>query len=164
MNILEIKAWLVKVIVCAGLVLTAGVTGGLSQEYSLELKSKIDSLIVTAYQTAAEEFPCKIETEGSIRIMRWQDVNRCLDNAVNRVDWGDLAVQIEKLREEEGLLREDMTPIVESALSAHIVPYDRIFTVKKKKALLPLSNTVLKYAPENSLKDLPVFDKRQRKK
>jgi hypothetical protein len=45
-------------------------------------------------------------------------------------------------------------------MSAHAIPYNRVFKVKKKDALLPLSNTVLKFLPDGSLMDLPVFSKR----
>jgi len=133
------------------------------QDYSYEFEAKIDSLIVSAYQIATQEFPCKPDTGGKPRMIKWQDLEECLNDADDRVDWDTLTRQIEDLRLEEGLLREDVSPIVESALSAHVIPYSQVLTVKKKDALLPLSNTVLKFLPEDSLKGLSVFDKNLKK-
>ncbi|MBN2243194.1 MAG: hypothetical protein JW793_10930 [Acidobacteria bacterium] len=127
-------------------------------------KTRIDALIVTAYQTAAAQFPCKMKTDGKPAMIRWQDVEACLNGAEERIDWENLTRQIEALREEGGFSRTDVYQAVESAMEAHALQYDRVFSVEKKDALLPLSNTVLKFLPKGSLIDLPVFSKRLREK
>lgn len=133
------------------------------RDLSGEFEAKIDSLIAAAYRTASGEFPCKPGTRGNPKMIKWQDLDKCLKKAEDRVDWETLSGQIEALRIDEGLLREDLSPIVESALSAHVIPYSQVITVKKKNVLLPLTNSVLKYLPEDSLKGLPVFDKKLKK-
>ena len=133
------------------------------QYITTEAEAKIDSLIVEAYQSAEEEFPCKVKASGNPRMIRWKDIEDCLNDAEERVDWENLYRQIETLRVDGGFLQPDILEAVESALSAHAVPYTRVFEVNKKEALLPLSNTVLKFLPSDSLIDLPVFDKRTKK-
>jgi len=133
------------------------------QYITTEAEAKIDSLIVAAYQSAEEEFPCKVKAGGNPRMIRWQDIEKCLNDAEDRVDWGSLNKQIETLRVDGGFLQLDILETVESALSAHAIPYTRVFKVNKEDALLPLSNTVLKFLPPDSLIDLPVFDKRTKK-
>jgi len=128
---------------------------------SPEFEAKIDGLIIAAYQTAAEAFPCKVKAGGNPKMIRWEDIEKCLNGAEDRVDWKDLSRQIEALSQDEGLLWVDVYEVIESALSAHTIPYSRVFSVNKKEdALLPLSNTVLKFLPAGSLTDLPVVDKR----
>jgi hypothetical protein len=133
------------------------------QYITTEAEAKIDSLIVAAYQSAVEEFPCKVKASGNPRMIRWKDIEKCLNDAEDRVDWESLHRQIETLRVDGGFLQSDMLEAVESALSAHAIPYARVFKVNKEDALLPLSNTVLKFLPSDSLMDLPVFEKRTRK-
>ena len=162
MSILKLKPRVRWVFLAAfSAVSMAGNVSG--RDLSGAFEAKIDSLIVAAYQTASGEFPCEPGTGGNPRMMKWQDLDKCLQKAEDRVDWNLLAGQIEALRLEEGLPREDLSPIVETALSAHVIPYDKVIVVKKKNVLLPLTNSVLKYLPEDSLKGLPVFDKKSRK-
>jgi hypothetical protein len=159
---MKLRMWLRQTL-WAGIAIGLCVAGIPAQDLSSEFGAKIDSLIVNAYQTAVEEFPCKPGTGGNPRMIDWKDLEKCLNGADDRVDWNGLAGQIETLRQDQGVPREDVTGIVESALSAHAIPYDRVLTVKKKDALLPLSNTVLKFLPEESLKGLPVYDRRLKK-
>lgn len=162
MNILKSKTWTHSLLLAAS---AAGLIAGsvFGEDLSGEFEAKIDSLIVAAYQTASGEFPCKPGTGGKPKMIKWQDLDKCLQKAEDSVDWESLAGQIEALRLEERLLREDLSPIVESALSAHVIPYSQVITVKKKDILLPLTNSVLKFLPEDSLKGLPVFDKKLKK-
>ena len=136
----------------------------LSQSLTQVAETKIDTLIISAYNTATAEFPCKIKTSGKPRMIKWQDVEKCLHDAEDRIDWEDLTRQIEALREEGNFPRMAFYEAVESSMSAHAITYDRVFTVKKKDSLLPLSNTVLKFLPDGSLVDLPVFSKRLKEK
>jgi hypothetical protein len=158
MNIPKMHLWL-KRILSVGFAAVFCVAGGLSQDFPPEFKGKIDSLIVTAYNDAAGEFPCKVDSSGRPRMMDWKDLEKCFNDADERIDWDGLSRRIAALRQERGLPREDVSSLVEAALTAHAIPYSRVFTFKKKDALLPLSNTVLKFLPAESFKDLPVFDK-----
>lgn len=162
MNMMTLRMWLGRIL-WTGIAIGFYAAGIPAQDLSSEFGAKVDSLIVNAYQTAAQEFPCKPDTGGNPRMIDWKDLEKCLNAADDRINWDSLAGQIETLRQEQGLQREDVTSIVESALSAHAIPYDRVLTVKKKDALLPLSNTVLKFLPEESLKGLPVYDRRLKK-
>jgi hypothetical protein len=162
MNISKIKARLLFT-ACICFISVSFVVDSPCQNITAEAEAKIDSLIVAAYQSAVEEFPCKVDASGNPRMIHWQDIEKCLNDAEERVDWANLHKQIETLRVDGGFLQWDMLDAVESALSAHAIPYTRVFKVNKKEALLPLSNTVLKFLPPDSLMDLPVFDKRTKK-
>jgi hypothetical protein len=116
-------------------------------------------VIVTAYQSATAEFPCKLKAGGKPKMLRWQDVENCLNGADAEVDWEDLSQQLQNLRQNGGFSKIDISLAVESALSAHAIPYDKVFSVKNADALLPLSNTLLKFLPADSLQNLAVFDK-----
>ena len=48
--------------------------------------------------------------------------------------------------------------MVQSGLLRHALPYNRVFQVKDKKALLPLTNPILRYLPGDALQDQPVID------
>ncbi len=140
------------------------IVNGVGQELTPVFKTKIDALIVSAYRTAAEEFPCKMGTGGKPKMINWKDVEKCLNEAEERIDWEALTQHIEALLQEGSFTRAEMYEAVESSMSAHAISYDRVFSVKKKEALLPLSNTILKFLPEDSLMDLPVFSKRLKEK
>jgi hypothetical protein len=144
--------------------LSGCVADGLCQGLSSVHKMKLDVLIDQAYLTATEQFPCKVGSGGSPRMIDWKDLEKCLNSADDRVDWKHLAEQIEALRVEGDYSRGVMNEAVESALTAHAVTYDKVLTVKKKDVLLPLSNTVLKFLPETSLIKAPVYSKRLKEK
>lgn len=163
MNILNIKARF-RLVLGACLTAIFYAVPSPCQELTSVFKTRIDTLIVSAYRTAAKEFPCKPKTGGKPRMIRWQDVEKCLNDAADRIDWEDLTRQIEALREEGGFSRLEVYDAVEDSMSTHAMTYDRVFTMKKKDALLPLSNTVLKFLPDDSLIDLPVYSKRLKEK
>src|SRR5213593_4775563 len=70
------------------------------QDPPAELKNKIDASIQTAYQTAVAHFPCKVGTRGKPKMLRWEQVDRCLNDAAGRVDWEGLRGQLAELRKE----------------------------------------------------------------
>ena len=57
----------------------------------------------------------------------------------------------------------DLAAAFDSSLAAHTLPYDKILNAKDMKALLPLSNSVLKFLPPDSLLNLPVLTKKGEK-
>ncbi len=121
---------------------------------------KVDAAIQSAYQTASAQFPCKVKTRGKPKILRWEEVDRCLNEAARRVDWESLARQIEDSRKEyPSVTTDEFVAAVEAALSAHALSYERIFVIKDPRALVPLTNSLLKFLPADSLLNLPVYDK-----
>jgi hypothetical protein len=125
-----------------------------------ETKVKLDGLIFAAYQTATGQFPCRVRPGGKARILHWQGVDSCLNGAADRVDWRALSDQLETLRSAAGNISKiDFSAAIEAALSDHALTYERVFQIKDEKVLLPLTNSVLRFLPADSLKDLPVFDK-----
>jgi hypothetical protein len=48
---------------------------------------------------------------------------------------------------------------VEASLSAHALTFDRVFVVKDPETLVPLTNSLLKFLPADSLLNLPVYGK-----
>jgi hypothetical protein len=130
------------------------------QDVPKEIGAGIDAAIAEAYRTAATEFPCKVKTRGKADMLRWEDVDRCLNQAAARVDWGALSKQLQKMQSSVyGISGSGFAAAVEASLSAHSLNYDKVFAVKNGKARLPLTNSVLKFLPADSLQNLPVCDK-----
>ncbi len=139
--------------------LLTSVVPSFSQDIPKDVKDRIDELISPAYQAAVAQFPCKVSPGGKARIVHWQQVDRCLNRAAGRVDWEDLTKKLESLRAGSGRLsRDDFTAAVEASLSAHALTFESVFSIKSEKALLPLTNSLLRFLPPDSLRDLPVFD------
>jgi hypothetical protein len=91
---------------------------------------------------------------------QWQDVDRCLNGAAERVDWQVLAGQLEKVRAEvPGLTGVEFWAVVDTSLSAHALTYENVFELKDPKTLLPLTNSLLKYLPTDSMQGLDVVSK-----
>jgi hypothetical protein len=131
---------------------------GFSQDSTPDLHAKVEALVSAAYQSAATKFPCKLKARGKANMLRWQDVEKCLNNAHDRVDWANLSRQLQKIRENGRFQAADVSSVVESSLSAQAMSYDKVFRVKEANALLPLSNSMLKFLPDDSLLNLPVFN------
>jgi hypothetical protein len=141
-------------------VFLAGCSAPLYGQGSLEdLRAGIDDLAAAAYRSALEAFPCKLKTRGKAKMLRWQDVDKCLNNAHNKVDWESLSRRLQDIRKKGRYEKFEIVDAVESAMADRAISYDKIFLVKEEKALLPLSNSVLKFLPVDSLLDLPVYDK-----
>lgn len=134
---------------------------GFGQNPSVAVQVQIDDLISGAYQSASIKFPCKLKARGKPKMLRWEDADKCLNNANNRVDWEELSAKLQSIRKSYGLQAIDLISAIESSLAARAIPYEKIFQVKEKdvEALLPLSNSLLKYLPPDSLLDLPVYSK-----
>lgn len=139
--------------------LLAACAAAFAQGPRAEFQGKVDEIVAEAYRAAARKFPCKVKTRGKPKILRWQQVDRCLNEANDRVDWKGLSRRMEELRKSSGYSAAEALSAIESSLTAHALPYERVFAVKNKKALLPLTNSLLKFLPEGSLMNLPVFDK-----
>ncbi len=134
---------------------------GYSQISSVTVQAQIDKLISEAYQSATIKFPCKLKARGKPKMLRWEDADKCLNHANDRVDWEELSAKLHSIRESYGLQGVDMISAIESSLTAKAIPFEKIFSVKEKdiEALLPLSNSLLKYLPSDSLMDLPVYSR-----
>jgi len=143
------------------ILLLAPLPAGFSQDVPKDVRDKVDELIGAAYKTAEAQFPCKVKPSGKAKIVRWEAVDRCLNDAAARVDWEELTKQLESLRAGSGRVsRDNFTDAVEAALSAHALPFEKVFLIKNEKALIPLTNSLLRFLPADSLRDLPVFDNR----
>ena len=128
-----------------------------------ELKKKVDEIVAQAYSEAAVKFPCRLKTSGKAKMGRWKDVENCVNPAHDLVNWDGHAEALKKLREEERVSRDDMALVVEAALNAQALSYDKVFLVNEKEvgaALLPLSNSLLKFLPDNSLAELMLYNKK----
>jgi hypothetical protein len=129
------------------------------QNASADLKGKVDAIVSAAYQSASASFPCKLgAVKDKTNMLSWQDIDKCLNYANDRVNWEELVLQIRKIRENSRYPVMDLASEIESSLAAHAIPYNKVFRVKETAALLPLSNSLLKFLPANSLMDLPVFN------
>lgn len=134
---------------------------GFGQNSSQELKKKVDAVIATAYQAAAAKFPCKLKTSGKAHMGRWKDVENCVNPAHDLVDWEGAASELQAIRNNGRYSAMDMVAAIENSLAAHAVPYDKVFRVRDAEALLPLSNSLLKFLPPKSLMGLPVYNKKK---
>ena len=136
------------------------IPSGRSQGLPPDVAKRVDALVDAAVKPALALFPCKVKTAGKPKMIRWQDADKCLNSVVDSVDWDDLSAQLRELKDEtRANTSDDFLQAVDKILSAHALAYDKVFIVKEKdfKALLPLTHSVLKYLPANSLQDLPVY-------
>jgi hypothetical protein len=125
-----------------------------------ETSAAIDAAVLNAYRAASAGFPCKVKGRRKPKMMRWEQVDRCLNDAVNRVDWAAFSRQLETARSNaKEIPAPDFNAAVEASLQEHALPYDSVFTVKSDEILLPLTNSVLRYLPPDSLMGFPVTDK-----
>ncbi|MDM7994160.1 MAG: hypothetical protein QUT30_00600 [Acidobacteriota bacterium] len=133
---------------------------GFCQNFSENLlRSKVDAVILEAYQSVSSAFPCKLKAGGKPKMLSWEGVEKCFHKAYKKIDWEALSRKLQKIREEGRYQKVDMTSAIEASLKAHALPFDKVFLVKNEKALLPLSNSILRSLPEESLLNLPVYDK-----
>jgi hypothetical protein len=134
--------------------------GGMSQTLPSDVAKRVDVLVDAALKPAMGLFPCKVKTTGKPKMIRWQDVDKCLNDVVDSVDWDGLSAQLRALKNEtRASSSNDFLQAVDKALSAHALTYDKVLIVKEKdsQAWLPLTHSVLKYLPANSLQGLPVY-------
>ena len=127
-----------------------------------EVKEKVDAIIAQAYREAVVKFPCRLRTSGKAKMGRLKDVENCVNPAHDLVDWEGHAEALKKIRDEERLSREDLAAFVEAALTERALLFFNVFHMNEKDvglALLPLSNSLLKFLPDNSLTDLTVYNK-----
>ncbi len=80
-------------------------------------------------------------------MLRWQSADKCLNLAYESVDWEKISKRLREIQEKGRNESADFLSAVEASLSAHAVIYEKVFKVKDEKALLPLSNSVLKFLP-----------------
>jgi hypothetical protein len=151
--------WIISSILFAAIVVAPGFCQGLSED----LKKQVDAIVQEAYQSATAKFPCKLKSGGKPKMLSWQSADKCLNSAYERVDWESISGRLRGIQEKGGIESVDFQSALEAFLSAQAVAYDRVFKVEDDKALLPLSNSILKFLPVDSLMDLPVTDKTGKK-
>ena len=140
-------------------VLGSAASGG-CQDLGKGLKDRIDAIVAAAYQAAASGLPGNIKSSGRPRMLRWQETDRCLNRAAGNVDWEAMSEQLQALRGElKAVQTGDLVASVEASLAAHALPFEKVFRVNTENALLPLTHSLLKFLPEDSLHDLPVFER-----
>jgi sporulation protein YlmC with PRC-barrel domain len=132
---------------------------GLCQTSQDNLNAKVDEIVLEAYKSVSTAFPCKLKAGGKPKMLSWQAIEKCFFKAYNRIDWEGVSQKLKKIREEGRYQRADVYNAVEAALTARALKFDEVFTVKNEIALLPLSNSLLRSLPEESLINLPVYDK-----
>ena len=132
-------------------------TAGPGAEIPREVQDQVDALVVKAYEAAGSKLPCKIGTGGKLHMLRWQAVDKCMSQAIARVDWAEFSRELAPLRP-AGVTEADFAAAVEKALVRNALPYNRVFQVKDPKALLPLTNPILRYMPPDSILNQPVID------
>lgn len=131
----------------------------LSQGPSGNLQTKVDVVIAAAYHSASVAFPCKLKAKGKAKMLTWQGVEKCVNKAFDQVQWNELSLQLQAIRKEGRYSALELSVAIDTALTTQALPFSRVFSVKEKDALLPLSNSLLKFLPTESLVDLPVYDK-----
>ena len=129
-----------------------------SQSETKALETKVDDIVISAYKIASSQFPCKLGVSGNQKRLDWKKIEACMNNAYEKVNWEDVSDQLRKLREHYRVQSSELNSMAERFLAAHAIPFNQVFVVKSKNAQLPLSSSLLKFLPENSLQDLPIFD------
>jgi len=146
------------------LILTCGVWPGSSAasggELPKETSAAIDVAVLDAYRAASTGFPCQIKSRGKPKMMRWEQVDQCLNEATNKVDWPTFSRHLESVRSSTaGITPSEFNAAVEASLSEHALLYESVFVVKASEILLPLTNSLLRFVPPDSLTGLAVSDK-----
>ena len=124
-----------------------------------EVTDKIDAVVALAYQAAAAKLPCKVSTYVGYPMLHWQNVDKCLNQAQDRVDWDAFVAKLKAVRPPY-VPESEFAAAVEKSLTRQAIPYGQFFRVKSKNAFLPLTNSILKYVPPDSLVDMPVYDQK----
>jgi hypothetical protein len=135
--------------------LSLGCAAAAAGQVSSDTTARIDASVAAAYEAAATTLPCKVSTSKG-RMLDWKEVDKCMEQARQAVHWEELAGQLQKMRP-SGIPAADFAAAVENSLDRHALPYARVFRVKDQQALLPLTNSILKYSPGGVLMDQPVF-------
>jgi hypothetical protein len=138
------------------LLLLIAFSAAAAAQVSLEDAGKIDALVAKAYQAASVKLPCKISTARSSHMMDWKKVDKCMEQARLRVDWDELSSQLKALRH-PSVSEGDFASAVEESFARQALPYKAVFKVSDEEALLPLTNSILKNAVQNTLLNRPVF-------
>jgi hypothetical protein len=130
------------------------------QELPKATRDSIDAVVAEAYRAASAGLPCKIKGRGKPKMLRWEQVDRCLNDAASRVDWKSLSSRLGGvLAATQGVTQAEFTAAVEASFSAGALAFEKIFIAKEDNILLPLTNSLLKFLPPDSLAGLPVTDK-----
>jgi hypothetical protein len=152
-----------KSVILSGMVSVVFAAAGFCRSLPEDLQQQVDAVVQEMYQSASTKFPCELKAGGKPKMLRWQSADKCLNLAYERVDWEYISSRLQEIQKKSRNESADFLSAVEASLSAHAVIYDKVFKVKDEKALLPLSNSVLKFLPVDSLMDLPVTDKTGKK-
>jgi hypothetical protein len=151
------KTALVQILIVSFLLASPALPAGREVQ---DIKGKIDAILAPAFDAAVAGLPCKIGTTGKPKMGKWQDVDECLNKAAAKLDWKALAARLKELREgTRGTSAPEFETAVEAVLATHVLPFDKVFIIKDEKTLLPLTNSVLRFLPPESLKDTPIFEK-----
>ena len=152
-----------KSVILNGMVPVIFTAAGFCQSLPEDLQKQVDAVVQEAYQSASAKFPCELKAGGKPKMLHWQSADKCLNRAYERVDWENISRRLKEIQEKGRNESAEFLSAVEASFSAHAVGYDKVFKVKGDKVLLPLSNSVLKFLPPDSLMDLPVTDKTGKK-
>jgi hypothetical protein len=128
-------------------------------DLSSDVKDKVESIVTGAYKEATAKFPCKLKSGGKPKMLRRQEIDICLNAASDSVDWDSVSSQLQDLRQTSRIPWAELVAAVEASMTAHALPFDKVFNVKEPKALLPLTNSLLKFLPSDSLQNVPVLMK-----
>ncbi len=129
------------------------------QDLSQDFRTKVDAIVAEAYAASMTKFPCALKTRGNPKMLRWQDVDKCLNDAAAIVDWEPLARKLQDLRRAmPGYLSDQIEDVLAESLAAQAIPYEKAFKVKDTGAFLPLTNSLLRFLPPDALENLAVFD------
>jgi hypothetical protein len=157
MNDMRLRESVLLILICGLWPGSVAASGG---ELPKETSAAIEAAVLSAYRAASAGFPCQIKGRGKPKMMRWEEVDKCLNDAVNKVDWPAFSRQLGNARSGAGKITpSDFNSAVDASLSEHALLYESVFAVKASEILLPLTNSLLRLVPADSLTGLPVTDK-----
>lgn len=121
-----------------------------------------ESVVKEAAQALRKGPPKKLKTRGKSRIIRWEDLDAALAKLPSQMDYESLDKRLRDLMSKDtGFApnNEVLGDIIGRTLAQEEVRYADLFT-QDDGDLLPITNTVLKFLPEETWKDVPVYDKK----
>lgn len=131
-------------------------SGTATAQIPKDVETGIDALVAQAYQVASAKLPCKVSTHSGSHMMDWKKIDKCMEQARLRIDWDELSSQLQALRK-PNVSGGDFAAAVEQSFVRQAIPYNKLFRTGDKNALLPLTNSILKYAVQDTLIDKQVL-------
>ncbi|MBI1747480.1 MAG: hypothetical protein HYR55_12940 [Acidobacteria bacterium] len=122
----------------------------------------IEMVAKEASEPLRQATPQKLKTRGKPKVVRWEDLDAALAKLPARVDYPALHSRLrEMLSRDTGFSpkSEVLSDLIEKTLARQEIPYAALFALNDTD-LMPITNSVLKFLPDEAWKDIAVFNRK----